>query len=59
MIPPTTARLALVVAGLGSVWAVVREYLRYQESGAVSYGNLALAVVVPAAIYWVIRVNRE
>jgi hypothetical protein len=59
MINPSTARLAITVALLGSAWAFFREYLRYQESGAVSYWNLVLAFVVPAALYWVIRVNRE
>ena len=59
MIAPSTARLAMTVAILGSVWAVFREYLRYQDTGAVRYLSLVLAILIPAALYWVIRVNRE
>lgn len=59
MIPRSTARLAMTVAVLGSVWAVFREYLRYQESGEIRYVGLVLAIAIPAALYWVIRVNSE
>ena len=59
MINPSTARLALSVALLGSAWAILREYLRYQESRSVEYSSIFLAFVVPAVLYIVIRVNRR
>lgn len=59
MINPSTARLALSIAVLGSAWAILREYLRYQESRSVQYSSLVLAFVVPAVLYVVIRVNRR
>lgn len=58
-IPPSTARLAMILAVLGSVWAVFREYLRYQETGEIRFLSLVLAVVVPLALYWVIRANSD
>ena len=59
MIPKSTARLAMTLALLGSVWAFFREYLRYQESATIHWFNIALAFVIPAALWWVIRVNSE
>ena len=59
MIPKSTARLAMTIALLGSLWAFFREYLRWQQTATISWINIGLAFVVPAALWWVIRVNSE
>ena len=55
---PATARLAITVALLGSAWALFREFLRFRQEGAVDTGQLVLALVIPAALYLVVRANR-
>jgi hypothetical protein len=52
-------QLGLAVAVLGSIWALFREYLRYQQEQQVLYLNLFLAVAVPVALYVLIRGSRS
>lgn len=59
MINPSTARLALSIAILGSAWAFFREYLRYRQEQSINYLNLVLAFAIPAILYVVIRINRD
>jgi hypothetical protein len=52
-------QIGLTIAVLGSIWALFREYLRYQQEQQVMYLNLFLAVAVPLALYVLIRGSRS
>ena len=47
--------LAVGLAVLGSIIALVREFLRLRRSGGVDWGHVALAVGVPALMYAIVR----
>jgi hypothetical protein len=52
-------QIGLTIAVLGSIWALFREYMRYQQEQQVMYLNLFLAVAVPLALYVLIRGSRS
>jgi hypothetical protein len=55
----TSHKLGLTIAVMGSIWALFREYLRFQQEQRVLYLNLFLAFAVPVALYVLIRGSRS
>jgi hypothetical protein len=48
-------KLAIGLACIGSILALVNVYLRYQRTGDLAYGKIALAIGVPALVYGIAR----
>ena len=51
--------LAISLAVLGSLIALVREFVLFRRSGAVDWGHLALAIGFPALMYAIVSARRR
>jgi hypothetical protein len=51
--------LAIGLAVLGSLIALVREFMLFQQSGAVEWGHVALALGVPVLMYAIVTSRRR
>lgn len=51
--------LAIGLAVLGSLVALVREFVLFRPSGAVDWGHLALALGVPVLMYATVTARRR
>lgn len=56
---PKGWQIALALALIGALLALTNAYLRFQRTGQIAYGKIALAIGVPALFYAIIRASRK